>query len=660
MIRKKIKFSPKLQSSSLDDIKRFVPKDALNTPVISSYNNLPTSYQNGGHVKQTWWEKKIGGPKMQLGGFKENQDYDIERALELGYGRDASGHMYSRDYETGRILKSKNHETYQQALDDDRKIGYYPAEYNGQTYTVPSIGSPRKGPFSAEENAKRPHGRMQELTEFQNGGSPKYQNGGLPKYQNGTQTRRDIRSNTERPETRAESEFYRLYSSGKGSGQGHEMKEQPGTGRLYPDISAEYPKVETEGDKHWNIAKFAYSPFFGKSDKGGHHYNTTDGNVPLEIPEGDKARRNFLLEDIYKYNLADEDLSKGQAWRASKKFIRQNVDPLINSDYDKFTDQGVQLGRVDEGKNWFQNVNEWNTNNSTEWDRAHNKSENFRGDRKEISERQVFRGLKDFNRNFRQQTRKDARKNARSEWDEWNAKQAQEIESAKDHQGQETPQNMTGTWWKKSMMQNGGLPKYQLAGTTTGNQIPNMIPEDFLQEAVQYGQDFPQTTPEQIVKNQKDAKQLIAENPSLAAPKPQDPGTIDYGPTNINSKSYVGNPIWSFAAPNMRGKQRADAEAYHRDIIGGELLGLGVERLASKAYSAGEKAYSAGKKVNSKVPKEQSYWDYIPEESQTKDFLAEVKGELKQGAENRLDIKEGNEWLQNWINHPATQKKGFG
>jgi hypothetical protein len=111
-----------------------------------------------------------GVPLYQNGGKKQNSDYDIDRALELGYGRDKSGHMYSRDYETGRILKSKNHETYQQALDDDRKIGYYPVEHNGQTYTVPSIGSPRKGPFSAEENAKRPHGRMQELPELQNGG----------------------------------------------------------------------------------------------------------------------------------------------------------------------------------------------------------------------------------------------------------------------------------------------------------------------------------------------------------------------------------------------------------------------------------------------------------------------------------------------------------
>ena len=48
--KSRIKFSPKLQSSSLDDIKRFVPKDALNTPVISNYNTLPTSYQNGGQL----------------------------------------------------------------------------------------------------------------------------------------------------------------------------------------------------------------------------------------------------------------------------------------------------------------------------------------------------------------------------------------------------------------------------------------------------------------------------------------------------------------------------------------------------------------------------------------------------------------------------------
>ena len=119
-----------------------------------------------------------GLPRYQGGGKKQNSDYDIDRALELGYTNDATGHMPSRDYETGRILKAKGHPTFDLAIEEDRKMGYYPTTFNNQTYTIPSIGSPRKGPFSEEENARKPHGRVQELSTFQNGGLPKYQNGG--------------------------------------------------------------------------------------------------------------------------------------------------------------------------------------------------------------------------------------------------------------------------------------------------------------------------------------------------------------------------------------------------------------------------------------------------------------------------------------------------
>ena len=60
MKRKKIKFSPKLQSSSLDDIKRFVPKNALDTSVISNYNTLPTSYQNVGETDPSKVKQRRG------------------------------------------------------------------------------------------------------------------------------------------------------------------------------------------------------------------------------------------------------------------------------------------------------------------------------------------------------------------------------------------------------------------------------------------------------------------------------------------------------------------------------------------------------------------------------------------------------------------------
>jgi hypothetical protein len=41
----------------------------------------------------------------------------------------------------------------------------------------------------------------------------------------------------------------------------------------------------------------------------------------------------------------------------------------------------------------------------------------------------------------------------------------------------------------------------------------------------------------------------------------------------------------------------------------------------------------------------------------TSSVFNEIKGELKQGKLNRQSIKKGNDWLQNWIKHPATQSK---
>jgi hypothetical protein len=41
----------------------------------------------------------------------------------------------------------------------------------------------------------------------------------------------------------------------------------------------------------------------------------------------------------------------------------------------------------------------------------------------------------------------------------------------------------------------------------------------------------------------------------------------------------------------------------------------------------------------------------------TGNMLGQFKGELLQGAANKKSIKEGNEWLKNWIDNPATQAK---
>ncbi len=245
----------------------------------------------------------------------------------------------------------------------------------------------------------------------------KFKYGGpIPKYEDGGETdpltKRSIRRNTERPETRAESEFYRLYSVGKGKNhttdpvtrsgwlstrnkpgvgyqeslnlwsdpdkkpekkgwetewvedyvskgrQGYNIKAQKGTGRLYPDISADYPEVEYEGDKHWNAKRFGYSPFFGTGMGAQYGYNTgvpnESGSYPditgqnmLNVGDSDRENRNNLREDIYKYHLADKNLSRKEAWKKTNKFIRQEINPVVNSDFHKLKKKGYDLPPID-------------------------------------------------------------------------------------------------------------------------------------------------------------------------------------------------------------------------------------------------------------------------------------------------------------------------
>ncbi len=63
------------------------------------------------------------------------QNYDMKRAIDLGYTRDEQGHMPSRDYETGRILKAPSHPTILNTLVEDARMGYYPEAKPDGIYT---------------------------------------------------------------------------------------------------------------------------------------------------------------------------------------------------------------------------------------------------------------------------------------------------------------------------------------------------------------------------------------------------------------------------------------------------------------------------------------------------------------------------------------------
>ena len=136
-------------------------------------------------------------------------------------------------------------------------------------------------------------------------------------------------------------------------------------------------------------------------------------------------------------------------------------------------------------------------------------------------------------------------------------------------------QGVDVTFSQPPQMQGGFIENTAPASTTAVNIPPIDVENIIAQDAVM----------RQRAANNADAQRLI-QSGVIKQYAQSDPGTIDYPSTDRRSTNYVGNPNWSFAAPNMTGKQRADAESYHGDIIGSELLGLGVEKLASKVYGA--------------------------------------------------------------------------
>ena len=106
----------------------------------------------------------------------------MTRALELGYGADSTGHFPSRDYITGRILKTPFHPTFKQTIEQDRSEGYRPfLGKDGKVYTISPSDIPKQGPFAPR---------------FRNGGVvKKFDEGGfvgLPKPLNLQQTQRPI------------------------------------------------------------------------------------------------------------------------------------------------------------------------------------------------------------------------------------------------------------------------------------------------------------------------------------------------------------------------------------------------------------------------------------------------------------------------------------
>ena len=92
--------------------------------------------------------------RLKQGGFNpEGSGYDYKRAKELKYKKDEKGHLPTRDYKTGMILKGKKHESFSKGVQEDFKKGYQLKKKGDRYYTIKS-----KREFNKlREKASLPH-----------------------------------------------------------------------------------------------------------------------------------------------------------------------------------------------------------------------------------------------------------------------------------------------------------------------------------------------------------------------------------------------------------------------------------------------------------------------------------------------------------------------
>lgn len=103
-------------------------------------NGLPT-YGGGKSTKKGSYYLPGEKTRRELDVPYDNSSYDYRRANQLGYEPDETGHLPSRDWITGRYLKTPTHPTESLAIYKDLGLGYDVFDKYGNTYSQPNWGS---------------------------------------------------------------------------------------------------------------------------------------------------------------------------------------------------------------------------------------------------------------------------------------------------------------------------------------------------------------------------------------------------------------------------------------------------------------------------------------------------------------------------------------
>lgn len=103
-------------------------------------NGLP-AYGGGKSTKKGSYYLPGEKIRRELDVPYDNASYDYRRANQLGYEPDETGHLPSRDWITGRYLKTPTHPTESLAIYTDLGLGYDVFDKYGNTYSQPNWGS---------------------------------------------------------------------------------------------------------------------------------------------------------------------------------------------------------------------------------------------------------------------------------------------------------------------------------------------------------------------------------------------------------------------------------------------------------------------------------------------------------------------------------------
>ena len=226
--------SPELLSKELEAIKNQAMKGYLYAPAVEAVKKgitkktllEPTkpneTSKNGGLVNSNWEIMQEGGytdwkTKYNL---QETPDYNLQRAFELGYNPDETGHLPSVDSQTGEWLKSDKHPT--------RGMELMPSMLNPEIANTLRL-------------IRNEEGKMQYVPKLKNGGQIQDQQGYLASNLQNFTPKKVIKGNKKGTNITTVDMAFPITANGKTL--------FPNTGEYYfPESSVtEYPIMQTGG-----------------------------------------------------------------------------------------------------------------------------------------------------------------------------------------------------------------------------------------------------------------------------------------------------------------------------------------------------------------------------------------------------------------------------